>query len=131
MGDRQKQGIRRTPTPQSTPFKSRTGRLIGSLDSSRHDSSIRIIAFEYPIQGLEFVQRVRPQRMAPVSQNEGTKPFPKSSRLGGNRVELSRKAIGAYRGGCPGGHQLGLRKPGQQVLAVGHPFHHRLCRGTD
>ena len=53
--------------------------------------------------------------MTPVLQNEGAKPFPQSTRLSGNSVELSRKTISAYRGGCPGGHKLGLRKPSQKA----------------
>ena len=55
MGDRQKQGIRRAPTPQSTPFKSGRGRLIGSIDWPSHYCPVRIVALEYPIQGLKFV----------------------------------------------------------------------------
>jgi hypothetical protein len=90
MGDRQKQGVWRTPTPQGTPLKSRRGRLTGRIDWPRHYRSIRIIAFEYPIQGLKFTERVGPQGISPVSENEGTKPFPKGARLRGNRVEFSR-----------------------------------------
>ncbi len=66
-----------------------------------------------------------------MSQNEGTKPFSKGARLGGNSVEFSRKAIGSYCGGCRGGHKLGFLKPSQKVLSVRQPFNHRVCRRTN
>lgn len=90
VGDRQQQGVWRTPTPQGTPRKSRRGRLTSRIDWPRHYRSIRIVAFEQPIQGLKFTERVGPQGMAPVSENEGTKPFPQDARLSGNRVKFSR-----------------------------------------
>jgi hypothetical protein len=53
VGNWQKQRIG-LPPPQSTSLKSGRRRLAGRIDRPRYYSPVRIVAFEYSVQGLKF-----------------------------------------------------------------------------
>ena len=78
-----------------------------------------------------IAQGLRAEAFAPVLEDEIPKPFSHGTRLSGDGVKLSRKAIGTYRSDRFGKHKVGLLKPSQKVPSVRQPFDLRVDRRSD
>jgi hypothetical protein len=95
-----------------------------------HNAPEPFIAFEQPVELIQFAQVFRRKWPPFALPNKTSEPFTQVSRLRRDVVELASLRL------CPqsfkrfGGHELRLLKPGQQALAVIYPVDFGVHRGS-